>query len=162
MDLLTAIFGDGPELEPWQMAFRAVAVFVIALCLIRVSGRRSFGQRSPFDAATTVLLGAVLSRGVVGASPFGSTVAAAAVLVFMHRAIGWLSVHSDRFDTLVNGRERVVARAGVPLESELAAALISMRDLQEAVRKKIGTAEVGRIETATLERDGEISIAPRP
>lgn len=41
------LFGDGPELTFWQMAARAAAVFVIALVLVRVSGRRSFGQHSP-------------------------------------------------------------------------------------------------------------------
>ena len=70
MDLIATIFGEGSELTNWQMAARAVVIFFTTLLLIRVSGRRSFGQRTPFDAATTVLLGAVLSRGVVGASPF--------------------------------------------------------------------------------------------
>ena len=56
--------------------------------MIRIAGRRSFGQKTPFDACTTVLLRAILSRAVVGASPFWSAVGATMALVVMHRAVG--------------------------------------------------------------------------
>ncbi|WP_353506635.1 hypothetical protein [Variovorax flavidus] len=68
-------FGEGSDLETWQMAAQAVVTFFIALLLIRASGRRSFRQHTPFDACVTVPLGAALSRAVVGASPFWATVA---------------------------------------------------------------------------------------
>jgi uncharacterized membrane protein YcaP (DUF421 family) len=70
---LRDLFGEGTDLGPLQMALRALAVFVLALAMIRTAGRRSIGQHRPFDACTTVLLGAVLSRAVVGASPFRAT-----------------------------------------------------------------------------------------
>ena len=158
MDWTTIVFGDDATLNPWQMGARAAVVFFMTLLLIRISGRRSFGQRSPFDAATTVLLGAVLSRGVVGASPFWATIAAAAVLVVLHRAIGWLSVRSDRFDTWANGRERLIVVDGQKLDHALSQSLISDRDLAEAVRKHIGKADLAEVRAAILERDGEISV----
>ena len=158
---MTLVFGDGSDLTALQMGARAAVVFFITLLFIRISGRRSFGQRSPFDAATTVLLGAVLSRGLVGASPFWATVAASAVLVLLHRLIGWVSVRSDRFDTLVNGKERPIVVDGQKLNHAISASLISDRDLAEAVRKKIGEYDLTRVCGATLERDGEISIFPK-
>jgi hypothetical protein len=80
MKWIVWLFGQGSELEIWQMMARAVAIFFIALLLIRASGRRFFGQHAPFDACVTVLLGAVLSRAVAGASPFWATVAAGGAL----------------------------------------------------------------------------------
>ena len=112
MDALTTVFGDGEQLDALQMSARAIAVFFVALVLLRVAGRRSFGQRSPFDSCTTVLFGAVLSRAVVGASPFIPTLAAAASIVLMHRLIGWLSVRSDWFDRLASGEPRVLMANG--------------------------------------------------
>jgi uncharacterized membrane protein YcaP (DUF421 family) len=161
MDSINTLFGDDALLNSWQMGARAALVFCITLFFIRVAGRRSFGQRSAFDAATTVLLGAVLSRGVVGASPFWATVAAAGVLALMHRAMGWLSVRSDAFDVFISGRERVIVVDGVKLDHSIARALISDRDLAEAVRKKMGEYDLQQVHTATLERDGEISISPK-
>ena len=158
MELIALIFGEDSQLTAGQMAARAAVIFVITLALIRVSGRRSFGQRTPFDAATTVLLGAVLSRGVVGASPFVATVAAGAVLVLLHRLVGWLSVRWDRFDVFVNGHERVLWSDGHKDSRALASALITERDLEEAIRRKLGHADLAAVRTATLERDGEISL----
>lgn len=158
MELIALIFGDGDQLTAGQMAARAGVVFFITLALIRISGRRSLGQRTPFDAATTVLLGAVLSRGVVGASPFGATIAAAAILVLLHRALGWVSVRWDRLDVLVNGHERVLVSEGELDQQALASALITRRDLDEAIRKKAGHARLPMVSAATLERDGEISL----
>jgi uncharacterized membrane protein YcaP (DUF421 family) len=158
MNWATIVFGEDTNLTSWQMGARAAVVFFMTLLLIRISGRRSFGQRSPFDAATTVLLGAVLSRGVVGASPFWPTIVASAVLVVLHRAIGWLSVRSDRFDTWANGRERLIVVDGQKLDHALSQSLISERDLAEAVRKHLGKTDLSQVKAAILERDGEISV----
>ena len=83
MHVFTAVFGEGTELDSLQMAMRAVAVFFAALILIRISGRRSFGQRSPFDYVVAILLGATLSRVIVGASPAIPTFAASLVIVLL-------------------------------------------------------------------------------
>ena len=112
-DWLLTLFGDGPDLTPLQMSARALAVFVVALLLLRLAGRRALGQRSPFDVCIIVLLGAVLSRAVVGASPFLATISAAAVLVVLHRLVAWWGVRSPMFERLVTGHERVLIDRGV-------------------------------------------------
>ena len=157
-DMLLTVFGEGPDLDSWQMAARAVVIFAIALALIRISGRRSFGQRSPFDACTTVLLGAILSRAVVGASPFLAVVAASAALAVMHRLVALANVHWPAFERLVNGSERELVREGKIDPHEMRAALISLEDLKEAVRKKLGEESLARVQRAVLERDGGITI----
>jgi hypothetical protein len=44
------------------------------------AGLRTFAKQSTFDNIIVILLGAVLARGVVGASPFWSTVGASVVM----------------------------------------------------------------------------------
>jgi uncharacterized membrane protein YcaP (DUF421 family) len=160
MELAAWLFGHGAMLAPWQMAARAVVFFFIALVLIRASGRRSFGQHSPFDACITVLLGAVLSRAVVGASPFWSTVAAGAALVAVHRLVALASTRWSRFDDLFNGREIVLLRAGQLDPGAMRAALVSRANLDEAVRREVGDTDLARVELAVLERDGKITVVP--
>jgi uncharacterized membrane protein YcaP (DUF421 family) len=158
-DLVETLFGSGDRLDALQMALRAAAVFVLALAMIRVSGRRSLGQRRPFDACTTVLLGAVLSRAVVGASPFWPTMAAGSVIVLLHRLVAMASLRWPRFESLVSGDKRELVRDGRRDADEMRKALITQRDLDEAVRKKAGD-ERRALRRAVLERDGVITVDP--
>lgn len=155
-------FGEGTDLQSWQMATRDVVVFVIALGLIRASGRWSFGQHSPSDACVTMLLGAVLSRAVVGASPFVSTVAAAAVIVFLHRAVALLSIRWRWFEDLVTGREIDLVHHGQIDWVAMRHALVTGRNLQEAVRQTLGDKAIADVQRAVLERGGKLTIIGEP
>lgn len=158
MDAVVWLFGRGTELAIWQMAARALIVFFIALLLIRASGRRSFGQHTPFDACVTVLLGAVLSRAVVGASPFWATVAAGAALVLVHRVLSLATGYWPGVEDLVTGREVVVIEDGQLDRRSMRRALLTERNLEEAVRQKLGSPDFARVALALLERDGKITI----
>ena len=157
MDFVETLFGSSGDLNVIQMSLRAASVFVLTLSMIRVSGRRSFGQHRPFDACTTVLLGAVLSRAVVGASPFWATMAAGATIVLLHRLIAMASLRWPRFETLISGDKRELVAAKVRSAEEMRRGLVTERDLDEAVRKKTGD-EVSPIDRAVLERDGTITV----
>ena len=74
------LFGSGEHLTALQMAVRAFIMFFITLALIRFGGMRIFGKKTAFDNILVIMLGAILARGVVGASPFFSTVAASAAI----------------------------------------------------------------------------------
>src|SRR5436853_1529747 len=86
------LFGSGEQLTPLQMGARAFIMFFITLALIRIGGMRIFGKKTAFDNILVIMLGAVLARGVVGASPFFSTVAAAAVMVIIHKILALLAM----------------------------------------------------------------------
>jgi len=155
--LVITLFGDGTELSPLQMSLRATAVFVLTLALIRIAGRRSLGQHRSFDTCTIVLIGAIFSRAVVGASPFWSTMAAGATIVLLHRLIAMASVRWPWFESLVSGDKRELVKHRRRDDEEMRKALISGRDLDEAVRKKSGN-EASPLERAVLERDGRITV----
>ncbi|MGF6665649.1 uncharacterized membrane protein YcaP (DUF421 family) [Paraburkholderia atlantica] len=158
MDAFFVLFGQGRELDPLQMGLRSIVVFVIAIVLIRVSGRRSFGQRSPFDLVVVILLGATLSRAIVGASPFIATVVASLVIVVCHRVLAWAFIRSRRFELLVCGVEREVFSDGKFNANEMHAALITRTDIEESVRQKTGSRSMDNVAAAILERNGEVSV----
>jgi uncharacterized membrane protein YcaP (DUF421 family) len=161
MDAMLWLFGEGQELSSWQMAARGVAMFFVLLVLIRVSGRRSFGQGNAFDAALTVMLGAILSRAVIGVSPFWPTVCAGAAVAVLHRLVALASVRWAAFDRLVSGRNRELLRDGRPDRSALRKGLITDCDLTDAVRQKTGREEWAGVHRAVLERDGSITVVPK-
>ena len=156
-DLVLTLFGNGEDLNVLQMTLHATAVFVLTLAMMRVAGRRSLGQHRAFDTCTTVLIGSVLSRAVVGASPFWPTMAAGAAIVLLHRLIAAASLRWPWFETLVSGDKRELVQGGRRDEREMRKALITSRDLDEAVRKKTGDESVP-LARAVLERDGRITV----
>ena len=161
MDLMTMMFGEGPDLTFWQMAVRAGLIFFVALLFIRISGRRSFGLHSPFDSCTTVLLGAILSRAVTGSSSFPGVLSAAAVLVVLHRLTALASVHWDWFEKIVSGNEVLLVTDGKVDEDALKRALITHKDLDEAVRRKNGDEDLAKVKKVILERNGDLTVVPR-
>lgn len=158
MTQFQALFGDGPDLTPAQMTCRAIAIFVIALALIRVAGRRSFGMQSAFDNVITLLLGAVLSRAVVGASPFGATIAAAGAIVLLHRVFAWLAVRSHGFGYLLKGDPIPVYENGAVIPANLYRSLISRRDLSEEIRIHLHRDSFAGIDRIVVERNGEVGF----
>ncbi|ANB72248.1 hypothetical protein AYM40_07645 [Paraburkholderia phytofirmans OLGA172] len=158
MQMLIALFGEGKDLSSLQIAMRAAATFFAALVFIRISGRRSFGQRSPFDYVVAILLGATLSRAIVGASPAVPTLVASLVIVLIHRALAWACIRSRALESLVVGVEREVYSDGRFNEREMLAALITRTDVLETVRQELGSDALDRVKSAILERNGEISI----
>jgi uncharacterized membrane protein YcaP (DUF421 family) len=152
------IFGQGHDLTPWQMGSRAFVVFFAALLLNRIAGKRAFGLRSPFDNVIVLLLGAILSRAIVGASPFFSTLTACLVLVVLHRLMGWLSCRSPRFESLVKGNKKLLYRTGTYERQIMQSQYITEKDLLEEVRINANVESMERVKEVHLERNGEISV----
>ncbi len=161
MDAMLRFFGDGSDLAVHQMFLRGIAVFCIALLLVRLSGRRSFGLHSPFDACTTVLLGAILSRAVVGASPFWATTAAGVALAGMHRLVGFVAARSVRFERFISGRAIVLYADGRFDRAAMRRALVSEYDVRKAAREALQTDDLATVDRAILEHGGTINVVVR-
>ena len=154
MDTLFFLFGEGKDLNPLQAVMRAVVVFLLGLLLVRLSGRRSFGQRSPFDYVVAILLGATLSRAIVGASPFMTALSASLALVVLHRLLGWACVRSRALERFIAGHEREIYRDGRYDHAQ-------MSDIQESARQKLGQWDLHGVEAVILERNGELSLVAK-
>lgn len=161
MELLESIWGSGDQLNPVQMSIRGIASFILALVMIRVSGRRSFGVRTPLDNIIVILLGAVLSRGVVGASPFLSVIATCFCVVLLHRLFAILIVKSPRLSRLAEGSKILLFQNGRFDRHNLKRALLSEEDVLQEVRQRSETDDLSGIDRIYMERDGEISTVKK-
>jgi uncharacterized membrane protein YcaP (DUF421 family) len=156
-NLFIEIFGQGKELNALQMSSRGVVMFVIALILIRISGRRSFGIRTALDNIITISLGAVMSRAIVGASAFVPVVVCCLVIVLLHRGFAWLITHHSGFGRFVVGDKISLFENGHFIEHQMEKALVCKEDVMQGVRKSALTEKLDGIEKVYIERNGEIS-----
>jgi uncharacterized membrane protein YcaP (DUF421 family) len=155
------LFGEGTELTPSQMALRAAVIFVLALVFVRL-GRRSLGMGSSFDHVTAMLMGAVLSRAVVGASPFIATVCAACAIALMHKLFAFLSMYSRIFGKIIKGEAKLIYKQGQIIHKNMKLCLITENDLLEGIREAANVESLEEVEAAYIERDGRISVIKRP
>lgn len=154
------LFGIGDDtLTWWQMSVRAVGVFLAALLIVRVGNQRVFGKNTAFDIILGVVFGSILSRAITGNSPFWPTLAAALVLVLLHRGLATLAFHSSgRLGIFLKGKPVVLIKDGEMQYKALKKYSVTENDLKEAVRIHGGSTDISTIETAYLERNGNISI----
>lgn len=157
MEIIKEIFGEGKDLNALQMSCRGTVVFIIALILIRVSGRRSFGIRTPLDNIITISLGAILSRAVVGASAFVPVIVCCFVIVVLHRVFGWLVVSNKAFGKLIEGDKIQLFKDGKFINKNMKKGLVCEEDIMQGVRKSALTEDLNAIEQVFMERNGEIS-----
>lgn len=157
MNMLHEYIGYGDSLTALQMSLRAMIVFIIALAFIRL-GRRAFGMGSSFDTVIGILLGSILSRAVVGASPFIPTITAALVIVIIHKLLAWLSVHFRIFGKVIKGEAIPIYKDGKLIEKNMAKFFITENDFKESLRHSCNTSDIRDIKEAYIERDGRISF----
>src|SRR3954468_16171650 len=158
MDVIETLFGSGKDLNALQMCCRAFVIYFICLLYIRLAGRRAFGKVSTFDNVIAITLGAVLSRAIVGVSPFFPVLACSFLLVLLHRAVGWITMKNHQIGKVIKGDPLSLYKDGQFNENNLRASYISRRDLMEGVRDKLGENNLENVEEVVLERNGEFSI----
>ena len=161
MDMFIQIFGAGKELNTLQVCARGFVIFFIALLLIRLSGRRSFGLHTPLDNIISILLGAVLSRAVTGASAFVPVISVCFLIVLLHRFFTWVLVRNKKIRELCEGKKILLFENGVFIQHNLTNALVSKEDILQAMRISLLSEDLVKVEKIYMERNGKISIVKK-
>jgi uncharacterized membrane protein YcaP (DUF421 family) len=161
MNIIDVVFGEGKDLNALQMSVRAVVAFFLAWLLLRISGRRSFGLGTPLDNVIAILLGAILSRGIVGASPFLPVVMACFAIVLLHRLMTWVTAKNERLGQFMEGKKILLFENGKFIPGNMKKALVSIEHVIEGLRKSEKTEQLANIEKIYMERNGEISFVKK-
>ena len=158
MDIVNTLFGHGKDLNALQMGCRAFVLFFVALAFIRFTGMRTVGIKSAFDDCIIIMLGAVLSRVITGASPFVPTLVAAFVLVVIHKILAWLSVYNKFVSHLIKGKPVSIYKDGKLNDKSLRRANLSFGDIMEEARIQANKNNLDDIDEIFMERTGKISF----
>lgn len=156
-EIIQNLFGSGKNLNTLQMSSRIIIVFLLCLIMVRISGRRSFGIRTPLDNIIVILLGSILGRGVAGASGFIPVIISCFIIVLLHRAFAWMIVHSEKFGNLIEGKKIILFEKGDFISENLNTALVNRDDIIQGVRKSALTEDLNGIDKIYIEKNGEIS-----
>ena len=142
----------------WEIVLRASVVYFVMLALIRLSGKRTVGQFTPFDLMVLVLLGdAVQGSMIAGDQSLGGGLILAATLLAWNRVVGFATARSDAVERIVEGKAEILARNGEVFHDALHQADLTLDDLQEAMRDH-SVPSLTEIRLAVLEKDGTITV----
>ncbi|GIJ21967.1 DUF421 domain-containing protein [Micromonospora lutea] len=163
MSLLRSLLGIGAdELTSGQMALRAVLTFIVSVAIVRFGHKRLFGKSTAFDLVVAVMFGSIMSRAITNSLDLVGVWLAGLVLVLMHRLIATISYHVKSFGPLVKGNPVLLVEDGQVRSAGMRKSHVSLADLDEALRGSGSEPDLSRVRLAYLERDGSISVIPRP
>lgn len=141
----------------WEFILRGAIVFCVLLLMVRVSGRRTVGQFTPFDLLVVMLLSEAVSNSLTGGddSVAGGLIVAA-TLVALNVGAAYLSSHSPTMSDLLDGSPVLLGRNGKMFDKVLKQCRLSDTDVNEALRE--ADCKMDEMEYAFLEADGNITI----
>lgn len=148
------------ELPWWELVTRAALTYAALLLLVRVSGKRTVGQFTPFDLLIVMLLSESVSNGMLGGDDsLAAGLLVATTLIALNLAAAFATSRSERLERLLDGEPVIVGRDGRPFDQVLRRHRISRGDFDKALRQ--ADCDLARMKLAILEHDGHISVLRR-
>ena len=148
----------GLSMPWWEFVLRAAVVYLVLLVLVRLSGKRTVGQYTPFDMILVVLVGNAVQNSMIGEdySLLGGLVLVT-TLIGLNWLVGVVSARNRAVERLVAGEAVLLARDGEAYARVLRRHHISDNEFLEAMHEA-GCTGVHEVRQAVLETDGRISI----
>jgi uncharacterized membrane protein YcaP (DUF421 family) len=139
---------------------RVVVVYLALVLGMRVIGKREFGQLTPLELVSLLLIPELVSQATVGEdySVVNGLIAVFTLLslVFITSALMHLS---PKMEAAVSGHPAVLVARGRLLEEVLNRERISPDEIFAAMRRA-GLERLEQVRWAVLEGDGRISLVP--
>ena len=141
----------------WEFLVRGAIVYGVLLVMVRLTGKRTVGQFTPFDLIVVMLLSEAVSNSLNGGdeSITGGLIAAA-TLVTLDVVIAFVTSRSRKADAAVQGSPVLVGRDGVIYDEVLKRQRVPRSDIEKALRG--ADCQLEDMRMAILEADGNINI----
>lgn len=140
---------------------RALAIYAFLLVIMRLSGRRTFGQMTPFDFVLLLVIGESTQQALIGDDfSFTNAVVLITTLIGIDVALSLVKQRSETAERILDGLPLVIVRHGRPLKDLMDRARVDEQDVLHAARMLQGLERLDQIKYAVLETDGSISIIP--
>jgi uncharacterized membrane protein YcaP (DUF421 family) len=154
---IDSIFGPTGHTNWLQECARAAIIFGYGLLLLRVAGRRVFGQWTAIDIIVAIVTGSTLSRALTGNADLFGTLGATTLLMALHWALSRASASWPALSRLLEGAPVRLAQHGRLDSAMLQRNAVSLAALEEAVRR-VGLDGPEEARLIVLEASGNITV----
>lgn len=141
----------------WEFMVRGAIVFCVLLLMVRVSGRRTVGQFTPFDLLVVMLLSEAVSNSLTGGDEsLSGGLIIAATLIGLNVLAAVLTSHSKTMSDLLDGSPVLLGRDGKVFKKVLKKCRLSQTEVDEALHEADCT--LAEMQYLFLEADGNITV----
>jgi uncharacterized membrane protein YcaP (DUF421 family) len=142
---------------------RATAIYVVLLLVFRLAGKRSLAQITTFDFILLLVIGEATQQALLG-DDFSMTNAIIVIvtLVLLDIGLSLAKRRSTLVDKLVDDVPLIILEDGRPIQDRMKRSRVDESDILMSARELQGLERLDQIKFAVLERNGTISIIPKP
>jgi uncharacterized membrane protein YcaP (DUF421 family) len=160
-ELLEKYFGVSDHISIIEITVRSIIMFIATFLIIRFTGMRQFRQNSPFDMVIAFLVGGVLSRGVVGATPLFASLASGLALILLQKILYKISFDNKRIERIMKGQPYLIYKDGKFIKDNMRKADITTLEIFEDMRVDLKTDKLDDVAEIYVEKTGEISFVKK-
>lgn len=140
------------------LILRAFILYIFAIFVMRIMGKREIGQLQPFELAITLIISDLLvipmeNTGV----PLVNGVIPVLVITFSQFLFSYITVKNERIQQIVSGKPTLMIKNGNLVEPNLRKQNYNITELLEQLRIN-GVDRVQDVECAMLETNGQLSV----
>jgi uncharacterized membrane protein YcaP (DUF421 family) len=158
-DLSRMFFGDEVSLLLLaEILFRTAFMYIAALLLVRVIGKRGLGQLSPFEFLVVIAMGSAAGDPMFYPDvPLLHGVVVMAAIVMLQKLLVEFAARNDRAEHFIESVPALLIRDGAILDEELHREGLARDELMMQLREH-GIANVAEVGLAYLEPSGRLSV----
>lgn len=145
------------DLPWWEFIARGAIVYIFLLVMVRMTGKRTIGQFTPFDLLIVMLLSEAVSNSMTGGDeslPGGLIIAT--TLIALNVVFAVATSRSRKLANLIDGRPVLLGRDGKIFDDVVKKCRVAEGDVEQALRE--ADCPVHKMKCAFLEPDGKITI----
>jgi uncharacterized membrane protein YcaP (DUF421 family) len=145
-----------------ESVLRGLAIYLVLLVIVRLSGRRTLAQMTPFDLVLLLIVAETTQQALLG-DDFSLVNAFVLILTLFLADIGlaFIKDRAPRLARWMDGSPTILIASGKPDWDALRRARVSVEEVLATAREKQGLARLDQIDFAVLETSGGISIVPK-
>ena len=145
------------DLPWWEFIARGTIIYAFLLVMVRLTGKRTIGQFTPFDLLIVMLLSEAVSNALNGGdnSVQGGLIIAT-TLIALNVIIAVATSRSRKIAELVDGTPVLLGRDGKIFTDIVKKCRVAEGDVEQALRE--ADCPLHKMKCAFLEPDGKITI----
>ena len=141
---------------------RTVILYVVLIASVRIMGKRQIGQMEPTEFVVAMLIADLAAVPMQdGAIPLLSGIVPLLTVLGLELTVSFLVMKSLALRRCLCGRPVILIDNGRVLQDNLRRTRVTMEELMSHLRQK-DVLEIGSVQYAILETDGNLSVFPYP